>query len=450
MKLHSVKTKICVLLTMLMATLAVLLLMFMLFVTRRVAMETTRQQLVNTLRSNVSYIEVQEQKPSMDANFSYYHNGITTLVYSQNQSLLAGQIPVSYQADLPFENGTLRTVQSGNTEYLVLDLWLASDWDHGVWLRGLAEAPDTTALSKNLLIIAFLALPVFIVLASWGSYQIAKRAFRPLDHITATAEAITDANDLSGRIEVSSKNAEFFRLANDFNQMFERLERSFEAEKQFTSDASHELRTPVSIIKGACEYAKKYDETPEDHAETISMIQRQADKMSSLITQLLHMTRMDQGTENISMEHINFSEFIDTFCKELPIEFHHFTLAVEPEIYLSVNRDFMGRLVRNLIENALKYSSADGHVWVNLLSNKEEVLLSVRDNGIGIPLQEHSKIWQRFYQVDSSRGSDEGCGLGLSMVDQIARIHGGRMTLESTPGCGSTFTLHLPVKNILK
>ena len=448
MKFHSVKTQITLLLTMLMAVLAVLLLVFMLFVTNTVATQTTRQQLVNTLRSNLSYIEVQESKPAIDENFSYYHNGISSLIYSKNESLLAGQVPVTFHTEVPFENGAIRTIESGDSKYLVLDFWLASDWDHGIWLRGLAEAPDTSALSRNLLFIAFLALPAFILLAGFGSHHIARKAFRPLDHITAAAEAINDAKDLSGRIELPSSNEEFSRLANDFNHMFERLERSFEAEKQFTSDASHELRTPVSIIKGACEYAQKYDETPEDHAETISMIQRQADKMSTLITQLLHMTRMDQGTENISMELIDLSVFTESFCKEQPWNVDQFTLTLEPEISILANKELLGRLIRNLVENALKYSSQDGHVWINVSSNQEEILLSIQDNGIGIPLEQQSKIWQRFYQVDASRGADEGSGLGLSMVKQIAKIHGGYMTLESTLGCGSTFTFHLPEKKI--
>ena len=250
---------------------------------------------------------------------------------------------------------------------------------------------------------------------------------------------------MSGRITVSSKNAEFSRLANDFNQMFERLERSFEAEKQFTSDASHELRTPVSIIKGACEYAEKYDETPEDHAETISMIQRQTDKMATLINQLLYMTRMEQGTENIAMEQMNLGEFANSFCNEQPWDHSRLTITAAHDISVFANKELLGRLIRNLVENAFKYSSANGQVRLNISSTSTEVLLSVQDNGIGIPPEEQQKIWQRFYQVDSSRGSDEGSGLGLSMVEQIAKLHSGYMTLESIPGKGSTFTFHLPI-----
>lgn len=444
MKNISVKHKITLLLTMLMATLAVLLLTFMVIIGNSVAKQTIRDQLTDTLRANLSYIEVTDNKPVIETGLSYSHNGISTLVYSKNEALIAGQIPVSFHAEVPFENGVMRTVESEDTSYFVLDLWLTSDWENGVWLRGLAETPDNEALTHNLLMIALIALPLFILMAASGSYHIAKRAFRPLDHITATAEAINEAKDLSGRINLPPGKDEFSRLASDFDQMFERLEKSFEAEKQFTSDASHELRTPIAIIKGACEYAEKYDETPEDHAETISMIQRQADKMANLVSQLLSMTRMEQGTENISMEPIELCEFIEYFHKEQLWDTKPVTLENLSPVLVSGNRELLGRLLRNLVENALKYIDNDGHIWISLSLTDKEALLSVLDNGVGIPIEEQDKIWHRFYQADTSRSNDEGSGLGLAMVKQIASLHDGYMTLESEPGKGSNFTLHLP------
>lgn len=440
----SVKTKITILLTLLMAALAGLLLTFMLFISSTVATQTAMEQLTDTIRSNLTYIEVTDRKPNIESGFSYYHNGISTLIYSQNHALIAGQIPVSFQAEVPFENGTIRTVDSGDSQYIVLDMWLAADWENGIWVRGLMEAPNNAALTRNLLFIALIALPLFILLAAVGSYHIARRAFRPLEHITATAEAINEAKDLSGRIGLPPGKDEFSRLAANFDQMFERLERSFEAEKQFTADASHELRTPVSIIKGACEYAEKYDETPEDHQETISMIHRQADKMASLISQLLSMTRMEQGTENTKMEQLDLGEFAYTFYKEQLWDSSRITLEASEKIFVRANSELLGRLITNLVENALKYSSDNGHIWIAITSDNDEALLAVRDCGIGIPAADQEKIWQRFYQVDSARSNENGSGLGLSMVKQIANLHGGYMSLSSEPGKGSTFTLHLP------
>ena len=445
MKNKSVKTQITLLLTLLMATLAILLLAFMLFISNSVATQTAKKQLTDTVRSNLAYVEVHEKKPAIAAEFSYYHNGITTLIYSQNEALIAGQVPVSFQAEVPFESGSIRTVNSGETDYLVLDLFLAENWNHGIWLRGLAEAPNNKALTFNLLVIALIALPLFMLLAALGSHHITRRAFRPLEHITATAEAINEAKDLSGRIALPVGEDEFSRLAADFDQMFERLERSFEAEKQFTADASHELRTPISIIKGACEYAEKYDETPEDHAETISMIHRQADKMAKLVSQLLNMTRMEQGIDSAKMERMDFGKFVDDFCREQHWDSSRFIVKASGHIPVTINPELLGRLITNLVENAWKYGSDEKPVQITVMADHEEALLMVQDHGIGISPVDQEKIWQRFYQVDVSRSNQEGSGLGLSMVKQIAKLHGGYMTLDSSLGKGSTFTLHLPL-----
>lgn len=445
MKNISVKTKITIWLTLLMALLAGLLLAFMLIISNSIATGTAMEQLTAALRSNAASVEVTERQPVLNENFTFYENGVTTLLYSKNATLLAGQLPVSFTAEEAFQNGLIRTVDTGKTSYLVLDLWIASGWDNGIWLRGLLEAPNNDALTRNLLLIALITLPAFMLLAALGSYRIAKRAFRPLDDITATAEAINEAKDLSGRIGLPPGRDEFSRLAADFDQMFERLERSFEAEKQFTADASHELRTPITIIKGACEYAEKYDETQEDHQETISMIRRQTDKMANLISQLLSMTRIDQETENAHMERVNLGEFVNTFSMEQQWDNSRLNIDTAPGIWVQADRELLGRLIRNLVENAFKYGKPDGMVWMSVTAASKEALLTVRDNGIGIPPEEQDKIWQRFYQVDPSRNGEEGAGLGLSMVKQIARIHKGHMTLESVPQKGSTFTLHLPL-----
>ena len=290
-------------------------------------------------------------------------------------------------------------------------------------------------------------MPAFILFATIGGYWIAKKAFKPLEDIISTADSINEASDLSARIDVPSGSNEFTRLAKTFDQMFTRLEQSFEAEKQFTSDASHELRTPISVIKGACEYALKYDETPEERQETLSMIHRQAVKMSGLVAQLLSMTRLEQGTEKANFEKINLTELTKAICTEQAYADRNVYFEAKNEISAFVDTTLITRLIQNLIDNAVKYGKTDGHVWVTLTENEHEIQLSVKDDGIGIPKEEQGKIWQRFYQVDASRTGDNGTGLGLSMVQKIAEIHGGYMSLESEPLKGSNFVLHLPKNN---
>lgn len=446
MKKFSIKTKLSLWLTLLMALLAVLLLFFMLSISSAVSYQTAVSQLSGAVKSNLAEIGMEQDLLTFGEAFSFYRNGVSTLIYSKSEALLAGQIPVSFTAAEAFQNGLTRTVESGEQRYLVLDLWLPMGWDNGVWVRGLMEAPNNRLIAQNLLFISLAVLPAFILLVALGSYLIVKKAFRPLDSISATAAAISEARDLSRRIALPEGKDEFSRLAATFDQLFERLERSFEAEKQFTADASHELRTPVSIIKGACEYAQKYDETPEDRQETLSMIHRQAVRMSDLISQLLSITRLDQETELAHLGPVDLGELLCTLCEEQRYDTGRLNLDLPEGMTVRADPALLSRLVQNLIDNAFKYGKPEGHVWVSVTRSEQEILLTVRDDGIGIPADQRDKIWQRFYQVDSSRSSAGGAGLGLSMVQQIARAHGGYMTLESVPGLGSAFTLHLPAQ----
>ena len=167
--------------------------------------------------------------------------------------------------------------------------------------------------------------------------------------------------------------------------------------------------------------------------------------MSALVSQLLSMTRMEQGIENTKFERLDLGEFTHTFCTEQPWEHSRLTFNISSGIFVQANVELLGRLIRNLVENAFKYTNETGHIRLTVTSEQNEAILSVQDNGIGISPEDQVKVWNRFYQVDSSRSNDEGSGLGLSMVKQIAEIHKGYMTLESTPEKGSTFTLYLPL-----
>lgn len=447
MKNISIKVKITMWYLLLMTIMVVMVLTFILAVSSSVTTQTAMSRISSTVRSNLTQVGSSNGKISLGEDFHFYQNGVYTLIYSKNEALLAGQVPVNFTQNEPFENGLTRTVSTEDDNYYVFDLWLPFDWENGVWVRGLMEVPEDELIIKNLILVVAVAMPAFILFATIGGYWIAKKAFKPLEDIISTADSINEASDLSARIDVPSGSNEFTRLAKTFDQMFTRLEQSFEAEKQFTSDASHELRTPISVIKGACEYALKYDETPEERQETLSMIHRQAVKMSGLVAQLLSMTRLEQGTEKANFEKINLTELTKAICTEQAYADRNVYFEAKNEISAFVDTTLITRLIQNLIDNAVKYGKTDGHVWVTLTENEHEIQLSVKDDGIGIPKEEQGKIWQRFYQVDASRTGDNGTGLGLSMVQKIAEIHGGYMSLESEPLKGSNFVLHLPKNN---
>ena len=447
MKHLSVKQKLTLWITLLMLLLVSLVLVFMIAVSSSVVTEYTFEQLSTIVRANLTGISQENGALSFSEDFSFTRNGVYTLVYSKSGALQAGQPPLSFPEGTGFENGMIRTVSSGEDDFYVLDYWLHFGWEDGVWVRGVISAPDTADVLDELADIALLLLPVMVIVSGLGAYLLARSTFRPIDRMIRTVSEINEGRDLSRRIGLPPGRDEISRLGQAFDNMFARLETSFESEKQFTSDASHELRTPVAVILAQCEDARRNARTTEQYEEAIEVIGRQAGRMSDLIAQLLQMTRLEQGTQSISMGQADISSLVGVICEEQPALPRGITLQadIQPEIEAWFDVTLMSRLLQNLINNAARYGRENGHIWVVLRCVEEGVILSVRDNGIGIPTDRLDKIWKRFYQVESARGAESGAGLGLTMVRQIAELHGGTVTVDSREGEGSCFTLRFPV-----
>ncbi len=448
MKRLSVKQKLTLWITMLMLLLVVLVLGYMLAVSSSVVTEQTSEQLTTTLRDNLSGISRENGALAFSEDFSFTRNGVYTLVYSGSGALQAGQVPLSFPVGTTFENGVTRMVSGAGDDYFVLDYWLHFGWEDGVWVRGVTAAPDTTDILDELAGIALLLLPVMVVVSGLGAYLLARSTFRPIDRMIRMVGEINEGRDLSRRIGLAPGRDEISRLGQAFDNMFARLETSFEAEKQFTSDASHELRTPVAVILAQCEDARRNAQAPEQYEEALDVIERQAGRMGGLIAQLLQMTRLEQGTQRISMEQADISSLVEVICGEQPQLPRGITLQadIQPDVEAWFDVTLMSRLLQNLINNAARYGRENGHIWVVLRRAEGDVVLSVRDDGIGIPADRLDKIWKRFYQVETARGAEGGAGLGLTMVRQIAELHGGTVTVDSREGEGSCFTLRFPAE----
>lgn len=446
MKPRSIKTRITLWITLLVVALFSLMLLFAFSMSSSVVQRTARQQLADAVRANTAMVSFADGQFAAGEGFAFSRSGVSCLVCSKAEALLAGQLPVGFSASVPFENGTLRTVESGGGDWYLLDLWVADGWENGVWLRGLMEVPDVSDTARNLLLAAAVALPLFVLAGALGCYFILRRSLRGLDAVNAAASSIGEGKDLSRRIGSVPGGRELTQLAENFDGLLERLQRSFEAERRFTADASHELRTPVSIIKSACEYAEAFDETDEERRETLGMIHRQADKMAGLIGQLLALTRLDQGTETLRPVPLDLGQLARRTLEDQNYDAARLRLALAEGVTVKGDEALLGRLAANLVDNAFKYGLPGGTVTVEVRAENGEALLTVADEGPGIPAGQQEKIWQRFYQVDAARGDQqEGVGLGLSLVQRIAQLHGGRMTLKSAEGAPSAFTLHLPL-----
>ncbi|HJC46563.1 MAG TPA: HAMP domain-containing histidine kinase [Candidatus Lachnoclostridium pullistercoris] len=444
----SIKLKLTLWFTSFMALTAALCLGLILLVSGQVAENEAFQILSLTVRNNLPEVSMENGTLNISPDFQFYSNDVYFLIYGQNGAVLSGQTPPSFPVEAPLENGVSKFVSGtdGSTDYYVLDFWIPSGWENGLWLRGVLRSPDGGQMTNNIITIFTIVLPFIILLAAAGGWLIARRALAPISRIADVAESISAGQDLSLRTGIPEGNDEVGRLAGSFDRMSARLEQSFEAEKQFTSDASHELRTPTAVILAQCSYARKHGESIEDYEEAISVIHRQAEKMSLLISRLLDITRLDLGTQKLKIEETDLSEMARVLCEEQDTGGRGITLEYEIEDGIVIPADpfLLSRVIVNLLENGRKYGKENGHIRLRLFRQDREAVLTVADDGIGIAPENQEKIWQRFYQVNPSRGEGSGLGLGLSMVRQIVSLHGGQISVESRPGQGSTFTVRLP------
>ncbi len=442
----------------------------MLLVGNRVSREQTASILSATVRGDLSRISYTDGMLSVDEELRFYENGVYIIIYNDQGSMLTGRTPPDLPVDTELENGVTKSVETEENTYLVFDLYIPSGWEDGIWIRGASVLTDISSSIYQSAAVFLLLLPILIAAAAVGGYLIAKRALRPIEEITLIAENISEGKDLSRRVsaeyslsEGSGKDTaekkrtdEAGKLANAFDHMMERLERSFETEQRFTSDASHELRTPTSVIVAQCAYLDRYAETAEDYKEGVVVIERQAGYMSTLIDRLLDITRMDIGSRQLKLEETDLSELIKLICETMGQDGGEAPLSdkekgkgislitnIEPNVRKEVDSYLITRVVSNLIDNAEKYGKDGGHIWVSLEKDDDDAVIQVKDDGIGISEEELPKIWRRFYQVDLARSEGSGLGLGLSMVKQIIELHGGSIEAESHLGEGSCFTARL-------
>lgn len=444
MRYLSIKVRMTIWFTLLMVVLSTLMLIFVMLMNRNQVTKPPAAQLLSVVQRNVDEIEMDHGVLDL-SDVDVFRHGVYTLLYDRDGALRLGAAPPELTEELPLQGGAMRTARGTDGDYYVYDQYVE---DAGLWVRGIISRQARGGVMEVIVPLAWSLLPGLIVVSALGGFLIAWLSFRPLEKVISLAEHISGGDDLTRRVPLPrGGRSEVHRLAGAFNGMCDRLERSFEAERQFTSDASHELRTPVAVILAECDSLSQGQPEAEDYRQSLAVIRRQGQQMSQLLGQLLSITRLEQGTQKLQLEQADLSQLVEILCQEqaqLAPAGTELTARVEPGICLQADVTLLSRLLSNLISNAYRYGRPGGHVWVELTRQADCACLSVRDDGIGIPPEQQEKIFQRFYQVDGARGR-QGSGLGLFMVQQIARLHGGSVQVESQPGQGSTFTVRLPL-----
>lgn len=442
----SIKSRITLFFALIMLVIEALVLTFIMVINGNVVTNNPERRLVQVMEANLNRVTFTDQEFKLD-RVKYYTKGVYSALYDEEQNVIRGALPAEFTAEDALQDHSLRRVQCGEQAFYVYDMHLDM-FVGGVWLRGVIDAePTGGSFMTAIIAVAWSVLPVLLILSILGGYLIAGQALKPIKAVTEAANAISDGQDLKARIGATGGKDEVSQLAASFDNMFDRLEASFEAEQQFTSDASHELRTPTTVILAECSYAQKNAKTPEDYQASLDVIQRQAEKMSTLVKSLLEITRLDQGTQKVNLEYADLSDLVHVVCEEQAIVARkgiRLQTDIQPELYAEIDVFLISRMLQNLIDNAFKFGKENGYVRVTLHRAGAGARLTVEDNGIGISEEDRSRIFQRFYQAEDSRRSQGGLGLGLSMVRQIVLLHGGAITVDSTEGKGTTFTVILP------
>lgn len=447
-KITSIKTRITIWYTTLMFVLIVVVLSLVGGLSYQLSIDSIEKNVV--LQVTQVTERLSKRQPDVFEIFESKEEFKNVSIYEMNGKYIVGQYNYDV-VNIPFEEGIPRRESIDGKDYIVYDTRTQGPpGKHGgFWIRGVESVSSTTLLGRSAIVIMLILIPLILLLTALGGYYITKKAFNPVNNIVKTANDISAQKDISKRIEIApdSKEDELHHLSVTLNKMLDKIENLIKQEKQFTSDASHELRTPISVILAQGEYLLDIakDEKERELAQTIVDKSKQ---VSKLVSRLLLLARIDQNRQKFNKEKVDIGVIIDVAVdsmKELAAQKDILLFSNVPEgTIVDADESLLLSAITNLISNGIKYGNGSGHVSVSASKVGDKTEIIVADNGVGISEEHIDKIWTRFYRVDDVRNDEYGSsGLGLAMVKSIIELHGGEITVKSTPGHGTEFRIML-------
>lgn len=445
-KLTSIKTRITIWYTSLMFVLIALVLIIVGTVSYRLSIDNIEKdvklqvtQISEKLgkRQNDVFKSIESEKEFKNVS-----------VYSENGGYIVGQYIYDI-ANIKFEEGAPRREKVDGREYIVYDVLKHTIPGErgGFWIRGAESVNSTVVFGRLAIYVVLIIIPLVLLFTAIGGYYITKKSFTPVNNIIKAADDICTKNDISRRIEIdpSARHDELYNLSVTLNGMLDKIEALIAQEKRFTSDASHELRTPISVILAQGEYLSEIvkDEKEKELAENIVV---KAKQVSKLVSRLLLLARIDRSRQKFNKEKVDISVLADIaaesmyeFAKQKDILI---ITDVAEGLIVEIDEALFMSVLTNLIANGIKYGKPSGYVCISASKSEEEVEITVRDNGIGIKEEYIDKIWERFFRIDDVRNDEYGShGLGLSMVKSIVQMHGGKISVKSEYGKGTEFRI---------
>ena len=309
------------------------------------------------------------------------------------------------------------------------------------------DAVQTLSLFRSSLL---MFAPLLLLVAAGGGYWLSRRALAPVDALVRTARDIGGAN-LNRRLLKLDTGDELQRLSDTLNEMLDRIEAAFLRVTEFTADASHELRTPVSLIRTEAELALRRSRGETEYRESLRHILLEAERTTALIEQMLSLARGDSGRETLHMQTVDVCQtlrnVVEGWQQVAALRGMQFSASIGAQDLLVMGDEAALRRVADiLLDNAFKYTPSPGSVQLSLEQSGESVVITVEDSGVGIAPEDQPKIFERFYRVDKARSREQGgAGLGLAIAQWIVTQHRGSIAVESRPGAGAIFRVTLPM-----
>ncbi|MDO5423556.1 MAG: ATP-binding protein [Eubacteriales bacterium] len=449
MRIHSIKFKITCWYTLILLAVFAVVLTAAFFYSEYYGENVIKEEL------REGSLDLQEKLEQFHGDYAeksltfYYDDGVMLSLYDEEGKFLAGILPDDSLPALGFSQKEFQKLQNESKNWFLRDEKISLSNGKSFWIRGVHSYSAVVVMTQKMVRILCILFPALVLFTAFVGYRMILNSLSPVQTITNAAKDITASSDLSLRIPLPKAKDEFYDLSLTFNEMFQRLEQSFLNERQFSSDAAHELRTPLSVLLSHCEYCLDELELSAEAAAEIRLIRQKAQRLSLLVSQLLSISREEQRRGDFELEEVDLALLAESTADELAEKAGEKKIRILVENRLeqpviSANFSMIARVFLNLTDNAITYGREGGYVRITLSAQDGQICLKFEDDGIGIPQESLDKIWNRFYRVDESRTQGEGFGLGLFLVKQIVEHHHGTAAVESIPGQGSTFTILLP------
>jgi signal transduction histidine kinase len=440
----SLKMKLAIWYLIVMLVLSAVFFVGMYYVVTKILHDREYLRIKEQANEATHYISVENGNMKIVGDYlqNFIDHGGLAAIYDAQGKLVAGKMPgdAVFPQEAYLEKAMTISAYDERTKYVMIDTQLNDKNTVFGWLR-LAKVQYSEKALDNMVDMYFLAVPLYVGLAVLGGLLLITRALSPISNIISTAKTISSGS-LSFRIDGINSNDEVGQLAKSINHMMDNIESAYNRQKHFTQDVSHELRTPITVITTTAEEALSSAATAVDYQDALQMILDKGNAMSSLVSQLLLITRGFAENYEPEMENLNLSTTTQAIVDELTILATDADVLlhtqIEPGIIVCANQTLLTRMIINLLENAIKYNKHGGNVWVNAYKEKRKIHLIIKDDGIGINEKDLPFIWDRFYKVDCAR-AETGTGLGLAMVKWIADLHGATIHVKSEFNVGSCF-----------